>query len=293
MQAQSTRDRRRRRLLVVLGLALAVIAAIATYYAATRSNTGPAPTPTPVAKTVVVAAVDILARSEITPAMLTTVQVPDGPAYASAITDPTVALGQIALVRIPAGEVVRTNLFGAATGAGIDILPPGATIAPDSPIWRAVSVEVPRDRAVAGLIEPGDWIDLFVTVEIGEGVLPGAIPGASPDAALLPGAYVPGMATKITWVNVQVLSVITELNLYVMRVTERQAEEIAHIQASGENSFTISLRPAGDNRDVDTADLGQTQMVIVDRYGIPIPQVLSLPTNGPLPSPTESPSPNP
>ena len=43
---------------------------------------------------------------------------------------------------------------------------PDASIAPDSPNLRAVSLNVPDDRAVGGLIEPGQTVDVFITVTV-------------------------------------------------------------------------------------------------------------------------------
>ena len=53
---------------------------------------------------------------------------------------------------------------------------------------------------------------------------------------------------------------------YVVKVTEQVAEEIAHLQASGNSSFSFALRPDTDNRAVDATKLGATTNIIIQRY---------------------------
>ncbi len=305
MDPQSIRDRRRRRLLLVAGLALAVVAAFATYFAATRP-TAVRPTPTPTVRTIVVAAADIPARSQITAEVLTTSTVPDNAAFQGVDTDPSAAVGKFALVDIAAGEPIRPSLYSDSAEAGLAILGPGETVAPDSPLWRAVSVQVPRERAVGGLVKTGDRIDLFVTLapqifDPTGGMFGHTDPELNEDF-VGQGFVYSDSTTKVTWTNLEVLSADAENSLYVLRVTQQQAEEIAHVQASGTggfytaagNSFTISLRPRQDERDYDTVPFGQTTMQLIDRYGFPLP-VMVLPEGalGPAPSPSPEASPSP
>ena len=51
--------------------------------------------------------------------------------------------------------LTQNMLASAATGGQFSILEPGETVAPDSEAWRAVSMTVPDDRAVGGLLQPG------------------------------------------------------------------------------------------------------------------------------------------
>ena len=76
-------------------------------------------------------------------------------------------IGLMATVPILAGQPVYANMLATGTTAnGIAILQPGETVGPDSEAWRAVSLTVPDDRAVGGLIQTGDIVDVFVTASV-------------------------------------------------------------------------------------------------------------------------------
>ena len=290
MTADYGNDRRRRRLVVLVGLVLAVVASAAVYYLVTRSST---PQPQVTMRTVVVAAVNIPARQQIRPEMVTTVTVPDSSVLALAAADPLTVVGKVTVVDITAGQAITANLFGTGTAAGLAILGPGETVAPDSPIWRAVSVTVPRDRAVGGLLTVGDHVDLFVTLapQIFDPNGPAedfTDPG-HPHATT--GAYYSTETTKVTWTNLEVLQVDKDNQVYILKVDEAQAEQIAHVQAIGA-SFTIGLRPPGDDRSVDPAPYGQTTNNLIDIFGFIIPQQINVGSPGPQPSPSASSSPS-
>ncbi|CAN5786552.1 hypothetical protein BH24CHL8_BH24CHL8_08770 [soil metagenome] len=75
-------------------------------------------------------------------------------------------IGRLSGVTIDADQVISPNLLATgAPGAAFSILSPTEVITADSPAWRAASVLVPKDRAVGGLIEIGQRVDLFVTVD--------------------------------------------------------------------------------------------------------------------------------
>ena len=280
MEAPYTGERRRRRMVVVLGALLAVVAASATYYLATR----PSASAPPQQRTVVVATVAIPARTLIQEAMVTTIQVPDSPALARVVSDPSLVIGGVSEITINAGDPIIASMVTSGTVGGVNILEPGETIAPDSPIWRAVSLRVPDERAVGGLIVAGDHVDVFATLEIKIYDVDGQLS----EGALPPEGYYSGLTTKVTWTNLEVLSVDVEQTLYVLKVDEHQAEEIAHVQGSGANSFTLSLRPEADSRELDRSGYGETTNRILEQYNFPVPQIIDL---GTYPQPAPQPSP--
>ena len=164
-------------------------------------------------------------------------------------------------------------------------------MAPDSPIWRAVSVSVSADRAVGGFISPGDHIDLFVTLAPQLFDPSGGVPAPFPDNITDPGhegpltlGYYSAATTKLTWTDLEVLSVDKDTNLYVLKVDEHMAEEIAHVQAT-DASFTMGLRPPGDDRDVDRSGYGQTTNLMIDSHGFLIPNMIQIPQELPSPAP--------
>ncbi len=286
MEAEYVGERRRRRLIILIGVLLAVVAAVATYFLVTRPSGGT----TPVTQTtIVVAAQDIPARTTIDASMLTTATVPTSSALSFALTDPTAAVGQVAAIDIAAGQPIQANMFSAGTAAGVAILQPGETISPDSPIWRAVSVTVPRDRAVGGMLKAGDHVDLFVTLSPqifdpngpATGFTDPNHPPASTDVRYS------DQTTKVVWTNLELLSADPANSIYVFKVNEAQAEEIAHVQSIGA-AFTLGLRPPGDARSFDPAPYGQTTNNMITEFGFKIPQEIVLSA-----SPSASPSPAP
>ena len=62
-------------------------------------------------------------------------------------------------VEIYAAQPIQPNLYGGGSQGGLQILAPGETVSPDSPVWRAVSVLVPKDRAVGGKLSPSGRLE--------------------------------------------------------------------------------------------------------------------------------------
>jgi Flp pilus assembly protein CpaB len=289
MDAEYVSERRRRRLVVIFGVLLAVVAAAATYYLVTRPSAAPEPIAT---KTIVVASQAIAARTQIEADKVTTETVPDSHALDFALTDPSLVIGNVTVVDIAAGQPISADMLSAGTAAGLAILQPGETISPDSPIWRAVSVTVPQDRAVGGMLQPGDHVDLFVTLSPqiydpngpANGFTDPGHPPASTDVQYS------DQTTKVTWTNLELLQADPDNSVYVLKVTEAQAEEIAHVQAIGAD-FTMGLRPPGDDRSFDPASYGQTTNSLIDLFGFKIPSMIVL--GSPAPQPSLAPSASP
>ena len=70
-------------------------------------------------------------------------------------------------VTILQGQMVLTNLLASsAEGGQFSVLGPDETIGPDTPDWRAISMTVPDDRAVGGLLNGNQTVDVFVTASV-------------------------------------------------------------------------------------------------------------------------------
>ena len=283
MEAEYVRERRRRQTVVILGVVLAILAAGAVYFLVSRPpGAGQGPTTD---KTIVVAAVEIVEQTVIKASDVRTEVVNDSSALSSAATSTAQVVGQVARIRITAGSPILAGMYGQGTAGGLEIIPEGEELTPDSPAWRAVSVNIAPERAVAGTVVAGDHIDLFATMEIT--VFDPT--GQTTDTALLPEGYYSDFTTKVAWANLEVLMADPDDELYVLRVDEHQAEEIAHIQGSGaENSFTMSLRAQADARELDRSGYGETTNRILEQYNYPIPQIINL-DNYPQPSPQPPP----
>jgi Flp pilus assembly protein CpaB len=245
-----------------------------------------------VLKTIVVATAAIPARTTITDGMVTTTQVPDNPILSSIATATSQVVGKVTLAPISAGAPIALNVAGTGTVTGINLLAPDETIGPDTPLWRAVSVTVPKDRAVGGKLTTGDHVDLFVTLSpqiydpngpAGGFSDPGH-PAASTDV------FYSDQTTKVTWTDLELLDADAENSLYTFKVDEAQAEQIAHVQSIGA-SFTLGLRAPGDDRSFDPSTYGETTNTLIDLFGFPIPQQIVVSSPGPQSS--AAPSANP
>lgn len=272
--------RRRGKVIVALGVILALLAGAAAFYLiyqarqqAGQSSLNMVP--------VVVARQQIPARKPIEAADVELREVPaDATNDLGVFTDPAKVIGLVPTVTILAGQPVYANFLASqSAGSEFSILEPGETVGPDSEAWRAVSLTIPDDRAVGGLVHAGSIVDVFLTAQI-----------AVPEPLAAAGTYTSDKSTKITYQNVKILE--RSASYYVLRVSLAVAEEISHLQATGTTSFSLALRPTEDNRIIDVSRLGETTNRIIQRYGLPIPEVY--PGTGPLPSaPPVAPSPSP
>jgi Flp pilus assembly protein CpaB len=250
---------RRGRWIIIAGVVLALVAGAGGFYLLTQAQQEAAAQGVP-RISVVVAAREIPARKPIETGDIALREVPQDVTNAAAFTAVEEVVGRISGVTIPTGQLVTKNLLASvAAGGQFSVLGPDASIAPDSPNLRAVSLNVPDDRAVGGLIEPGQTVDVFVTVTVNV-----------PQEIAEKGRLYTDKSTKLTYQDVPVLA--KSGTFYIVRVTETMAEEISHLQASGTASFSLALRPPEDTRTVDVADLGETTNRIIDEYGLPIPE---------------------
>lgn len=100
-----------------------------------------------------------------------------------------------------------------------------------------MSVSVPDDLAVGGLLQPGQRVDLVVTMAINPELGPTPDPSATPTEAVIPGP-----STKVT---LQTLTILARNGaMYILRADLATAEQIAELQASG-GQFALVLRPRG------------------------------------------------
>jgi Flp pilus assembly protein CpaB len=280
MEMEFNDNRSRGRFVIVMGLILAVVAGGAAFFLISQAQQQAARSGA--TATVVVATRQIPARKPIEASDVAVREVPVDPTNAQGVfADPTKVIGLVPGVTILEGQPVYANFLASqAQGGQFSILQPGETIAPDSEAWRAVSLTVPDDRAVGGLVRPGDTVDVFVTTTV-----------AVPDDLAAAGRYYTDKATKITYQDLVVLAKAS--TFYVMKVPAAIAEEVSHLQASGAAAFSLALRPPDDGRIVDASRLGETTNLIIQRYGLPIPQTFPA-GKGPIPAAaTAAPSPSP
>lgn len=274
---------RRGRWIVVIGVILAIAAGGAAFFLINQAqeHAGQAGLQK---VTVVVAAQTIPARKIIEATDVTVHDVPLDQTNAQGIVS-TVdkVIGRVAAVTILQDQMVLTNLLASSSEGGqFSVLGPDETVTPDSISWRAISVTVPDDRAVGGLLTPNQTVDVFVTATVN-------VFTNSEDGLPKEGWYT-DKSTKLSYQDMLILA--KSGTFYVLKAPLDVAEEISHLQASGTAAFSLALRPDVDTRQVDASALGTTTNQVIIRYGLPIP-VAFPPVSGPIPRPVPTPTPTP
>ena len=276
---------RRGRWIVVIGVALAIVAGGAAFFLINQAQqeAGQAGLQK---VAVVVAAQTIPARKIIEATDVTVREIPlDQTNEQGIASTPDKVIGRVPAVAILQGQMVLTNLLASSTEGGqFTVLGSEESVGPDSPEWRAVSMTVPDDRAVGGLLTPNQTVDVFVTAAVN--VLTDSQNGIGKDG------YYTDKSTKLSYQDMLILA--KSGTYYILKAPLDVAEEISHLQASGAASFSLALRPDVDTRLVDASALGTTTNRVIIRYGLPIP-VAFPPVSGPVPvaKPTPTPTPNP
>jgi Flp pilus assembly protein CpaB len=270
---------RRGRYIVVIGVILALVAGAAAFFLINNAQqqAGQAGLQK---VAVVVAAQPIPARKIIEATDVIVREIPIDPTNAQGIVStPDKVIGRLPAVSILDGQMVTTNMLASSTEGGqFSVLGPDETVGPDSPEWRAVSLTVPDDRAVGGLLQPNQIVDVFVTAQIN--VLTDSGNGVNKQG------YYTDKSTKITYQDMPILA--KSGTFYIIKAPLDVAEEISHLQASGSATFSLVLRPDQDTRQVDATKLGTTTTEVIIRYGLPLP-VLYPPAEGPLPTAAPTP----
>jgi Flp pilus assembly protein CpaB len=266
MEMEYKDNSRRGRIVIIVGVVLAVVAGATSFYLINQAQQKGGETPVEKVK-VVVAAKPIPARTQIQPDMLRVAEIPlDAATQVGIVKDPVELGGKVLAVSIPVGQPIYTSMIAGASGlSGFEILGPDETVSPESPAWRAISITIPDDRAVAGLLVAGQTIDIFMTATMTVPV------GQDPT-----GIFYSDQVTKITYQDMVILA--RSGAQYILKTTIAVAEEINHMMATGSITFSAALRPDQDVRFLDVSQLGATTNRILEKYGIPFPQVYPRPS---------------
>jgi pilus assembly protein CpaB len=192
---------RTNRALILLGLFLGLVsAALVVVYLSKANDDGGGNVSGGAATPVVVASHDIAAGTRITEDMLTLKPIASDAVLAGAFLKTDDVVGQVTRVPLVSGEqVIPTKV--AATGIAITDVenPPLAYVIPEGK--RAVSIQVDNVIGASGLIRPGDYVDVILTVQVQGGATGGATGGAAG------GSATNDQITRTILQNVQVLSV--------------------------------------------------------------------------------------
>lgn len=281
---------RRGRFIMLFGVILAIVAGGAAFFLLNNAQQQAGPG-TAATAPVVVAIRDIPARKPIEAGDVIIRDVPiDKTNEKGVISTLDLVLGRVLAVPALEGQLVTSNMLASTTSGGqFSILDPTETIAPDSEAWRAISLTVTDDRAVGGVLEPGNTVDVFVTATVNV-----------PQDLIEQGRYYTDKSTKVTYQNMVILA--RTGTFYILKATLAVSEELAHLQATGTVQFSFALRPEIDVRLADVSGLGETTNRLITKYGLPIPEtypagagpvVTPPPIVPPTPAPSVSPSPAP
>ncbi len=195
---------RTNRALILLGLVLGLLsAALVVVYLSKASDDGGGNV-SGGATPVVVASHDIAAGTRVTEEMLTLKPIASDAVLPGAFLKTEEVVGQVTRVPLVSGEqVIPTKV--AATGAAItDVENPRlAYVIPEG--MRAVSVEVNSVIGASGLIRPGDYVDVILTVKVQGGSTSGG--GSTPGGGGTGESSTSDQITRTILQNVQVLSV--------------------------------------------------------------------------------------
>ncbi|HET8568576.1 MAG TPA: Flp pilus assembly protein CpaB [Candidatus Limnocylindria bacterium] len=227
-QAKRRRSRQIARALQIGGVVLAFAAAVATYAAVAGRPATVEPVDT---APVVVAVRDIPARSLLSAQDVKVARLPADTVPTGALTDVSAAIGGFTAVAIARNEPILQGKLG-STASAVLVFPAGTEPTGSAPDFRGMSLEIPDADAVGGEVQPGDVVDIvlslgFESARLGLGTLD------SDAAARIVAERVPVLARS--------------KSIYTFRVDAAQAERIVALQAAG-GKVHLLLRSAQDTR---------------------------------------------
>ncbi|MGH2454746.1 MAG: Flp pilus assembly protein CpaB [Candidatus Limnocylindria bacterium] len=256
----SDKNSKRSKVYIAVGLIIALIVAAVVFVALQAS--GLTREDETAMRDVVVAARDIPSRKPIEEGDVVMRSVVADTTNASAFTRIDEVLGRISGVPILTGQLVTQNVLASSTtGQGFSILEPGEEFDPAGPDYRAVSISVADDKAVAGTLVAGQVVDLIVTMAINP-----EIGQTAEEAEVTQSVFIPGPSTKVTLQSLTILS--RNGALYILRTDLATAEKITELTAAG-GQFTFVLRPDVDDREAVTD--GSTIDRLIAEYDFPVP----------------------
>ncbi|HEV3087877.1 MAG TPA: Flp pilus assembly protein CpaB [Candidatus Elarobacter sp.] len=175
---------------------------------------------------VYVASRDVPARALLNDGFITEASRPANEVDADAVTDRKQIANKYSLITIPAGSVVTLSRIGEGGGNALPArLPIG---------MRAVSISIDRVKGVAGLIQPGDRVDVIaVPPRVGS-----EVPHAS---AILRGALVLAMGNAVETTSATPSPDNQNLTTVTLALTPKQVDLLA--SADLNTTLRLALRP--------------------------------------------------
>ena len=278
--------KRANRLMLVAGVVLAAVAFVAVL-AFANISAPQAPVTNPDV-TVVVAATDLPLGTALTPEVLTTTT-----------RQPADAAGTYQYPEDLVGRIVRrtVNVGQAFTAADFETGVTALVASALRPGLRAIALPLSRVDSVGGLLQPGDYVDVLISLREADALNPQVI--ANPNFGLVGSdgrvdtnrfisidEFLNSTTVKVVVQNVQVLASVfgsTEPTnvvatggtpppevVVILAVSTQQAEVIRFAQLDG--NVSLVMRSPGDYAAGDTPTTGITLKELIDRWGVLPPQ---------------------
>lgn len=216
---------------------------------------------------IVIAKVTIPLSTRIAAEQLSVQQLPREATPEGAFTDPNMLIGRVALTTIGAREALtELKLAPAGSEAGLT-----AMIAEG---FRAITVKVDDVVGVAGLLEPGAWVDVVAVVTPQEQSI-----GQGPTSKIvLQHIKVLAIDQKIETQNKE--SGVLSTKAVTLQVAPDQVEKLALAQAEGK--LQLVMRNSVDKDDVQTAGVNKRSLLTGDHVAAsPEPDAAKNATNDP------------
>jgi len=287
--------KRANRLMLVVGVVLAVLAFAAVLALSGFGQQTPKATSAPDVA-VVVAAADLPLGTQVTADKLTTTMMPPSEATGT-YQDPAQVVGKVVRHAVSQGTVLTSDDFdtGVSVPDLVNSLQPGL---------RAIAVTLSRVDSVDALLQPGDDVDVLISMEDADGLNPVVLPNTSSgDGSTETAAnpyislddYVNNTSVKVVVQDVQVLAAVAAQPadnsanqgnsatatpqpdmVVLLAVTPQQAEVVRFAQLDGNISLVLRAPADAGAPAVDTT--GITLRQLVDQYGVlpPAPVIPSI-----------------
>ena len=281
--------KRTNRLMLVIGVALAALSFVAVL-ALGGLGQQQAP-PQAVEVPVVVAAADLPLGTQVTADNLATTTMPETEAL-DAYQNPDDVIGRVVRRAVSSGSVLTTTDFETSVSVPelVRSLEPG---------MRAIAVPLSVVNSVGALLQPGDYVDVLISLEETDMINPIVIDNPNAAQAGIDGTLQPpyisiddlinNTSVKVVVQNVQVVASITPViatdqgngqgdtanqqNIIVLlAVTPQQAEIVRFAQLDG--NISLVLRAPADNSAGDVQTSGITLKELVEKWGVIPPGVV-------------------
>ncbi len=240
---------------------------------------------------VVVAITDINEMQTINEKMLSIVERPVDFIQPTAVNDPDLAVGKVALAPIKSGEQILENKImepGPITGLSLQV----------SPGKRAVTLPTDEMRGVAKLIKPGDRVDIVAALDVGTGTNQRReVQTLMEDVVILAtGTRIINELPRLFETSGKDLFEInkrgdTTFTTITVEASPKQAQDLIYILSTSPGSLFLTLRHPSDNGPVRLAN--STIESVLRKVSTPTitKQLERAPTSVPRPPATTTPKP--